>query len=165
MNDNVTDGPDKTGEQAKLGSSGEYKAQRRSGEHAALGPTATDYMLAGFTMTNGELLRKFADSNDPALRIKVAGNIASPQDVLETLAQDPSAAVRSEVAKNPRAPYMVLQELSTDFSPLVRFAMAQSIYTPLPILKKLDKDLEIRVKRRAEKTIANLARLTKHNSA
>src|SRR5579885_2360359 len=58
----------------------------------AIGPSATDYMLAGSTLTSGELLRKYSQSNEPSLRQRVAANIAAPQDVFEALANDPTGA-------------------------------------------------------------------------
>ncbi|HET8844617.1 MAG TPA: hypothetical protein VFN35_24315, partial [Ktedonobacteraceae bacterium] len=54
-------------------------------------------------------------SEDPALRIMVAGNPASPTNLLALLAQDHDVQVREQVASNPNTPWPVLEQLAWEF--------------------------------------------------
>ncbi|HET8844782.1 MAG TPA: hypothetical protein VFN35_25140, partial [Ktedonobacteraceae bacterium] len=54
-------------------------------------------------------------STDPALRITIASDPATPVSLLESLAQDQDARVREQVANNPNTPWSTLERLAWEF--------------------------------------------------
>jgi hypothetical protein len=76
----------------------------------------------------------------------MAANI-DDQDLLEKLSQDPDIDVRMWVACNPMTPEQVLGKLAGDSIVFVRRGVAQNRSTPMPLLMKLidDTDVVVRV--------------------
>jgi hypothetical protein len=76
----------------------------------------------------------------------MAANI-DDQDLLEKLSQDPDIDVRMWVACNPMTPEQVLGKLAGDPIVFVRRGVAQNRSTPMPLLMKLidDTDVVVRV--------------------
>ena len=121
-------------------------------------PNSHDLVIASSPLTSPDLLRDYGDSEDAALRRKVAANVAVPHDVCVKLASDKSVTVRCELARNPRVPYIVLKAMASDENSAVRFAVAECAYTPIPLLHRLEVDPNSKVQARARKTLMNVTK-------
>ena len=75
----------------------------------------------------------------------MAANI-DDQDLLEKLSQGPDIDVRMWVACNPMTPEQVLRELAEDPIAFVRRGVAQNRSTPMPLLMRLNDDTDVVVR-------------------
>lgn len=100
----------------------------------------SDIHRAGDPGTPEAELRALAVSEDPDVRMTVAGNPNTPLETLEKLAKDPwenfngRAGVRQGVATNATAPTHLLVTLANDSDEQVRMAVAGNPNTPTGIL-------------------------------
>jgi hypothetical protein len=74
---------------------------------------------------------------DHWMRVKLAGNPATPVVVLEALAKDEDSDVRRAVAGNPSTPVKLLEEIAKAKDEWVRRALANNRATPVSVLVRL----------------------------
>lgn len=111
------------------------------------------YILAGSSETNAEKLRVLAEHFCDKIRMRVAENPSTPQDVLRNLAHDPNHDVRVAVASNTSCEEAVIGRLARDSDVVVRHGLAQNIDTPRAILEELADDENGWVKGEALKSL------------
>lgn len=87
--------------------------------------------------TDPEELAKLSEDSDEIVRMCVAGNIHTPEDILTKLAGDASWNVRESVAFNKECSSKLLTKLSRDRTAEVKDAVARNHNTSLEVLAKL----------------------------
>lgn len=97
------------------------------------------------TRTPGEALRLLAKDNNPkdspsVVRMAVASNINTPEDVLGELSKDGDSGVRQSVARNPSTPVEVIEALANDESPAVRGEVMRNPNATLELCEQLALD-------------------------
>ena len=126
---------------------------------------ATRTNLAGRNDTKPEMLYHLASDQNPAVRLKIAANPATPMQAARLLAQDPDGDVRAELAKKigrllpgldaPERERLrdltieVLEKLAGDQLTRVRALLAEEIKSsrtiPAAIIQRLARDVELAV--------------------
>jgi two-component system response regulator len=114
-------------------------------------------VLAGNPHTSQQVLQKLSIDSDPRIRARVAENPHTPSSVLLALSRDENPEVRLSVTENPQAPIDVLENLVKDPSEDVRLGMASNPKLALPVLQTLASDENVFVASNASKTISSLS--------
>jgi hypothetical protein len=115
-----------------------------------------EYIIAGNSHTEPEVLDKLALSSCENVRRQVAENPATNLATLMLLLGDKSPEVRLALTYNRFLPATYLEWLSRDESDDLRFAMAENPHIPSHILESLSQDSNPYVANRAQKTLARL---------
>jgi hypothetical protein len=103
---------------------------------------------------SADVLGYLASSDFTEVRCCVAENVSTPAMVLDTLMHD-KTSVRAALAQNPNAIQHVWS-LASDSSPAVRLNLAENPNLPDHVYQFLAKDPDLRVARRARRTLRNL---------
>jgi hypothetical protein len=111
-------------------------------------------VLAGNPHTSQQVLQKLSIEDDHRIRARVAENLNTPASVLLALSRDEHADVRLGVSENQNTPASVLETLAKDASDDVRMGMASNPNLSQSILKNLAKDENVFVADNANKTLS-----------
>jgi len=114
-------------------------------------------VMAGNPHTSQQVLQKLSIEDDHRIRARVAENINTPASVLLALSRDEHAEVRLSVSENKNTPVSVLETLAKDASDDVRMGMASNPHLAQSILKTLAKDENVFVADNANKTLSSEA--------
>ena len=108
---------------------------------SAITPISDEDVVSRMTIArvsdDPEILRELAADPDDDVRIEVADNENTPEDVLRLLAEDSYADFA--VARNPKTPIDLLEELSESGDTSVRYSVAENPSTPPYLLYQLSK--------------------------
>ncbi len=116
-----------------------------------------EYLIAGDTSAEPELLRKLFQTAEVLVRQRLAENSNSPPDLLELLLHDPDPDVRACLANNPAVTREMLEQLCCDINDDVRASVAEDPNMPYDLLIQLSEDANPYVRDIAENTLDGLA--------
>lgn len=123
------------------------------------------YIKAGRKSIGSRELKKYAESEHDAIRLRAAENPKTPVECLEKLGKDKNSEIRIAIALNPNTPVDLKQKLAVDDDPTVRFAIAEDPHSGLKMLEMLADDSNPYVAQRAVKTLELLESASSRHEA
>ena len=112
--------------------------------------------LASNVKTPQDILRNLAMDSWKEIRIDVAKNPNTPEDVLERLSQDGHCGYA--IVRNPNLPRRLVEKMANSRDSDLRYYVASVETTPLDILEKLTNDSDFDVVTRAKSTLRKIHR-------
>jgi hypothetical protein len=115
-----------------------------------------DYIRAGSPKVSPKQLALLAYTGNSRIRLRVAENPLTPEEVLVFLSGDKEPDVRLAVGTSQHTPTFIVEKLARDHDPTVRHGLAEDFNIPARILKALAEDENAYVSCRARKTLEAL---------
>ncbi len=112
-------------------------------------------LVASNPQTPNTVLSAISKKQSPRLLCQVASNPHTDLNTLDELARDDHESVRACVADHPKA-MNFMWKLANDESAIVRYVLASNDNLPEHLFNVLAKDEDVRVARRAKRTLRKL---------